>query len=89
MESSIVSTLTRPCEFKGTMVCLIILDASIVVKRIQLILIQPSDQWIAIRYLRQKSFRFLTYQVDYYNLDVIISVGYRVKSKRGICDTCV
>ena len=24
-----------------------------------------------------------TYQVDYYNLDVIISVGYRVKSRRG------
>ncbi len=24
-----------------------------------------------------------TYQVDYYNLDVIISVGYRVKSERG------
>ena len=24
-----------------------------------------------------------TYQVDYYNLDVIISVGYRIKSKRG------
>ena len=25
-----------------------------------------------------------TYNVDYYNLDMIISVGYRVKSKRGI-----
>ena len=24
------------------------------------------------------------YQVDYYNLDVIISVGYRVKSQRGV-----
>jgi len=27
--------------------------------------------------------RFQTHQVDYYNLDVIISVGYRVKSKQG------
>jgi len=25
-----------------------------------------------------------TYQVDFYNLDVIISVGYRIKSQRGI-----
>lgn len=25
-----------------------------------------------------------TYQVDYYNLDIIISVGYRVKSQRGV-----
>lgn len=25
-----------------------------------------------------------SYQVDYYNLDVIISVGYRVKSQRGV-----
>ena len=25
-----------------------------------------------------------TYDVDYYNLDVIISVGYRVKSQRGV-----
>lgn len=25
-----------------------------------------------------------TYQVDYYNLDVIISVGYRVKSQKGV-----
>jgi len=25
-----------------------------------------------------------TYQMDYYNLDMIISVGYRVKSHRGV-----
>lgn len=25
-----------------------------------------------------------TYQIDYYNLDMIISIGYRVKSKKGI-----
>lgn len=25
-----------------------------------------------------------TYKVDYYNLDMVISVGYRVKSSRGI-----
>ena len=25
-----------------------------------------------------------THMVDYYNLDVIISVGYRVKSKNGV-----
>lgn len=25
-----------------------------------------------------------TYQVEYYNLDVIISIGYRVKSQRGV-----
>ena len=25
-----------------------------------------------------------TYQVDYHNLEVIISVGYRVKSQRGV-----
>lgn len=25
-----------------------------------------------------------TYQVEYYNIDVVLSVGYRVKSNRGI-----
>ena len=27
---------------------------------------------------------YRTHQVEYYNLDVIISVGYRVKSQRGV-----
>lgn len=25
-----------------------------------------------------------TYQVEYYNLDMILSIGYRVKSRRGV-----
>ena len=25
-----------------------------------------------------------TYQVEYYNLDMILSIGYRIKSKKGI-----
>ena len=25
-----------------------------------------------------------TYQVEYFNLDVVISIGYRVKSRRGV-----
>ena len=29
-----------------------------------------------------------TYQVEYYNLDVVLSVGYRVKSNRGILFRC-
>ena len=28
--------------------------------------------------------RFVTRQVEFYNLDMILSIGYRVKSKRGI-----
>ena len=28
--------------------------------------------------------RFVTRQIEYYNLDMILSVGYRVKSQRGV-----
>ena len=33
--------------------------------------------------VRNESGRTITRNIDYYNLDVIISVGYRVKSKEG------
>ena len=33
--------------------------------------------------VQQEGQRTVSRQVKYYNLDVIISVGYRVKSKRG------
>ena len=34
--------------------------------------------------VQQEGKRAVSRQVKYYNLDVIISVGYRVKSKRGV-----
>lgn len=35
------------------------------------------------RQVRQEGNRYVERELDYYNLDVIISVGYRVKSQRG------
>lgn len=34
--------------------------------------------------VQKESNRTVTRNIDYYNLDMIISVGYRVKSKNGI-----
>ncbi len=36
------------------------------------------------RTVRQEGNRLVTREIEYYNLDVIISAGYRVNSKRGI-----
>ena len=41
------------------------------------------EQSAVVRKIRTTAADGKIYQVDYYNLDVIISVGYRVKSKRG------
>ncbi len=37
-----------------------------------------------LQILQQLPLTEKTYQVDYYDLDLIISVGYRVKSQRGV-----
>ena len=42
--------------------------------------LQKESVWAKIAYTASDG---KTYQVDYYNLDVIISVGYRVKSVQG------
>ncbi|MBN6068164.1 virulence RhuM family protein [Aggregatibacter actinomycetemcomitans] len=36
------------------------------------------------RIVRQEGLRKVNRQIEHYNLDVIISVGYRVKSQRGV-----
>ena len=37
-----------------------------------------------LRQFKKEGERFVTRQVEFYNLDMILSVGYRVKSQRGI-----
>lgn len=37
-----------------------------------------------IRVVRQEGNRMVNRNIDFYNLDMIISVGYRVSSKRGV-----
>jgi death-on-curing family protein len=46
--------------------------------------LEQAATWREIRQVQVEGQRQVTRNVDYYNLDVVISVGYRVKSKAGI-----
>ena len=45
--------------------------------------LEPNSTVRNFRTVQNEGNRIITRNMDYYNLDVIISVGYRVKSKRG------
>lgn len=57
-------------------------DKSVISRHIKNSLIEECDNSVVAKFATTAS-DGKTYQVDYYNLDVIISVGYRVKSHRG------
>lgn len=46
--------------------------------------LEKAATWREIRQVQTEGKRQVTRTLDYYNLDVVISVGYRVKSKAGI-----
>lgn len=60
-------------------------DRSVIGKHIRNILkegeLQKESVWANFAHTAEDG---KTYHVDYYNLDMIISVGYRVKSQRGV-----
>ncbi len=60
-------------------------DRSVIGKHVRNIFkegeLQKESVWAKFAYTASDG---KNYNVDYYNLDVIISVGYRVKSKRGV-----
>ena len=58
-------------------------DKSVISRHIKKALTEELDNSVVANYATTAA-DGKTYQVDYYNLDMIISVGYRVKSKNGI-----
>lgn len=46
--------------------------------------LQPESTVRKFRTVRQEGNRTVTRKLEYYNLDLIISVGYRVNTKRGV-----
>ena len=59
-------------------------DKSVISRHIKKILLEKElDESVVANFATTAS-DGKTYQIDYYNLDMIISIGYRVKSKNGI-----
>ena len=58
-------------------------DKSVISRHIKNVLAEELDSSVVAKFATTASDGKI-YQVDYYNLDMIISIGYRVKSKNGI-----
>ena len=58
-------------------------DKSVISRHIKNILTEELDKSVVAKFATTAKDE-KTYQIDYYNLDMIISVGYRVKSQNGI-----
>jgi len=61
-------------------------DKSVISRHIKNVLEEECDNSTVAKFatVQTEGKRDIIRNIDYYNLDVIISVGYRVKSKRGI-----
>ena len=59
-------------------------DKSVISRHIKNVLSEELNNELVVAKFATTANDGKTYQVDYYNLDMIISVGYRVKSKNGI-----
>ena len=59
-------------------------DKSVISRHIKNILSEELNNEVVVANFATTAKDGKTYQVDYYNLDMIISVGYRVNSKQGI-----
>ena len=59
-------------------------DRSVIGKHVKNALLEECDKNSVWAKFARTGSDGKTYYVDYYNLDVIISVGYRVKSRNGI-----
>lgn len=61
-------------------------DKSVISRHIKNSLEEECDESTVAKFatVQNEGNRSVTRNIDYYNLDVILSVGYRVKSKNGI-----